>query len=277
MDLKNKNLKALIIENIIEKQNSMDYFTIFLFIVTAILQIMTLCFHYMGIIPFYASVIVSCFLMNLSFTFWHECSHGNLTNIKWLNTTIGILSSFFSYFPGYFTRKREHLIHHRFEGIANQDPVFFRIQNTNAVKFLFTALYVNYFRRPSSEVPAGFLSLTRSQIYIDKLTVATVSSIILWLFYVGSFHVALATIIIPRVFIFVFHGYVICFFPHFIKNNFGYQKFRVIPGNIIMRILTMNQNYHGIHHYIPRVRWYNYPLVLKKYRDLFSENNIELK
>lgn len=270
------DLKTKIGSDIIEKQSRTDFITIALILGMLTLHAFVLYWQYLGQISFLLSTVVCCFIMNMSFTFWHECSHENLTRSRTLNQAVGILSSFFSFFPGYFARRREHLVHHKFEGIPGKDPVYYRIQNTSFLKFLWTAVVVNYLEKRPDEVPANFIPLTLKEKIIDKITVGLVWTIVLGLVIAGKWQVALATILIPRVFIFVYHGYVICFFPHFIPEG-GYRKFRVYPYGLLTKIITMNQAYHGIHHYSPKVRWYNYPLVYRKYSEAFKENEIELK
>lgn len=270
------DLKTRIGEAIIEKQSRTDYLTIFLIGIMLTLHGSVIYWQLMGYLSFLVATLACCLIMNMSFTFWHECCHENLSRNRMFNQSVGIITSFFSFFPGYYARRREHLVHHKFEGVPGKDPVYFRIQNTSFRKFLWTAVVVNYLENRPDEVPSTFLPLSRREKIIDKITVGLVWLVIFFLVSAGKWEVALATIVIPRVFIFIYHAYVICFFPHFVPEG-GYRKYRAYPHGLLVRILTMNQAYHGIHHYSPKVRWYNYPLVHEKFKTSFSENEIELK
>lgn len=270
------DLKTRIRTDVIERQSRTDYVTLVLMAFMLGLHVTVIYLQIAHSLSFVLACAICCFIMNMSFTFWHECSHENLSSNRRLNIVTGIIASFFSFFPGYFARRREHLVHHRYEGIPGKDPVYYRIQNTNFYKFLWTAVVVNYLEKKPNEVPDSFMEISPLQKFIDRLTVGSVWCVIGVLVYAGFWQVAFATILIPRVFIFIYHGYVICFFPHFI-HGCGYQKFRVFPRGFFFQAITMNQNLHGIHHFIPRVRWYNYKSVYQKYRGEFSENNIETR
>ncbi|SVC57188.1 uncharacterized protein METZ01_LOCUS310042, partial [marine metagenome] len=87
-------------------------------------------FYYNGTLPFWMAVVLGTLLMNLSFTAWHEPSHQNFSKFKWLNHIAGWIASVASIYPGYFARRREHLIHHRWAGDDVKDPVYPRIQST---------------------------------------------------------------------------------------------------------------------------------------------------
>lgn len=269
-------LKAKLSTEVVDRQSKIDYLTLCLIAITTVAQTSLCYLQYHGMVSFTLGTLGACFLMNMSFTFWHECSHGNLSGNHRFNAMVGILSSFFSFFPGYFARRREHLIHHRFEGIPDKDPVYHRIQNTSFTWFVWTALKVNYFEKKPISVPPTFLPISPTEKWIDRLTVGSVYALCAWLFSRGHGDVALAAIVFPRVFIFLFHGYVICFFPHFMPSG-GYQRFRIFPGNALLKLTTMNQCYHGIHHFYPKIRWYNYPAVYKKFHREFQSNNIEIK
>ena len=84
--------------------------------------------YFANLLPLWAGFLIATFLMNLSFTTWHEASHGNFSRVVWLNRWLGIVASLYSLYPGYFARRREHLAHHRWEGDAQHDPVYPRIQ-----------------------------------------------------------------------------------------------------------------------------------------------------
>lgn len=272
-----KELKKHIFDDVIKSQSDIDHITISLMIFVFFAQVLVGYYQYIGQLSFFSSLILSCVFMNMSFTLWHECSHGNLSRYKALNDLCGIISSFFSFFPGYYARKREHLIHHKYEGDSERDPVYQRIQNTTTLRFIFTALISNYFsdKKVNAE-EKSYMPLTNKQKLIDKITVLSAWCLVVLFLLTGRYDMSLSLLIIPRVFIFVFHGYVICFFPHYISPGKGYRKYRVRDGNFILKMLTMNQNYHGIHHFYPAIRWYNYPKVFKTYKDNLEQNNIEV-
>lgn len=225
-----------------------------------------------GHISWPVAVLAGTWLMNLSFTAWHESSHANFSSKGWLNDVVGIVTSFASVYPGYFARRREHLVHHRYEGIEGKDPVYPRIQTT-FWRFPFRLLKL-MIERPKLDVPDGFLKITPAQRASDLVSNALVLAVCIACARLGLGRELLAVWIAPRILVFLIHAYYICFFPHGMPGG-GYKLLRVRPGALLW-LATMGQNYHGVHHRWPFIPWHRYHRVAKSRREELLRSGVEL-
>jgi beta-carotene hydroxylase len=230
--------------------------------------------HYKGMIPSWGTVIVGSILMNLSFTAWHEPSHGNLARSKIVNDIFGWVASFASVYPGYFARRREHLVHHKWQGQEGMDPVYPRIQ-TNFMNFPIKLLLANVVGKPSVGAPDTFLPLTMAQKWADAISNYLALGVVLVSIFFSFWSTVWWSWILPRIIIFMLHAYYICFFPHNIKEG-GYQVFRVRETNWFIRFITVEQNLHGIHHFWPWIPWYRYREILPLDTEFLTENSFQV-
>ena len=229
--------------------------------------------HAAGRIPFWPALGVATLLMNLSFTAWHEPAHGNFSRSRRPNDLAGVLASFVSVYPGYFARRREHLVHHRFEGEEGKDPVYARIQ---ASVLTFPLQLLRAARLPL-DVPASFVPLTSTQRLSDR-----VSNTLALLVAVGSIALGwgpsvMGLWILPRVIVFWAHAYYVCLFPHAAPGG-GYRLYRVRAdgGGLLLRLLTVDQTFHGIHHRWPSVPWHAYARTARLRGRRLEEDGIEV-
>jgi beta-carotene hydroxylase len=245
---------------------------------TAVVVVMTLGFpligaaHHFGYSPWWLTLIVGVWLMNLSFTAWHEPAHQTLARSRTVNVVAGWVASFASVYPGYFARRREHLVHHRWEGEDGYDPVYPRIQ-TDFWGFLPT-LAKTALSPPPDSVPAGYLPLTTGQKISDAASNLSAASVVaaaaIWGFLPAVFWAWLA----PRLLVYAVHAYYICFFPHHVPAG-GYVKYRVGSDSRILAFLTCNQNLHGIHHRWPWIPWHRYGIVRQKFPELLRAEGFD--
>lgn len=229
--------------------------------------------YHRGDIPWWVAVLAGTWLMNLSFTAWHEPAHRNFSRVGWLNTAAGWLASFASVYPGYFARRREHLIHHRFEGQEGKDPVYPRIQ-TSFWQFPVTLLRTIVHRAPEG-VPSSFLPLTPGQRVSDVASNLLALGLMAISVPLGFWPEVVLVWVVPRLIIFLAHAYYICFFPHQHGGD-GFVVLRVQRDNPFLRFLTVNQHLHGIHHRWPWVPWHQYRRVLAAYPDEMASMAAEL-
>lgn len=233
--------------------------------------------HATNIVGPLAAIVLGSLLMNLSFTAWHESSHSNLSKFSWINHTVGIFASFFSVYPGYFARRREHLAHHKWEGENGKDPVYERIQTSGPLAFPWRVIEVNYLGKGNpAPIPQDFLPLAKWQAASDKISNYSILALFLLAIYLGYGTTVLFVWVIPRVLVFVLHAYYICFFPHFISEG-GYQKYRVYENSWWYRFITVEQNFHGIHHRWMTIPWHRYAAVYSACREELIAAKIEFK
>ena len=230
-------------------------------------------FYHRGVLPFWVTVVLGTLLMNLSFTAWHESSHQNFSKFKWLNHVVGWIASLTSIYPGYFARRREHLIHHRWAGDEAKDPVYSRIQST----FLsFPKVLVDSNRKFNfKNVPKNFHPTTRGQRTADLASNSLVAALVISSMFYGFFNVVFWVWIVPRFFIFFIHAYFICYLPHAVEQG-GYQVNRIRRGGWIQRFISVEQNMHGIHHLWPWIPWHQYHNFKSLNSNTILENNIEI-
>jgi beta-carotene hydroxylase len=214
-----------------------------------------------GRLPGWAAFLVGTWLMNLSFTAWHEPAHQTFARSRRLNTAAGWLASCASVYPGYFARRREHLGHHRYEGQAGHDPVYPRIQST-FWRFPLTLLRT-VVTPERVDLPPGFLPLTRGQRLADGASHAVVLAVVAGAAASGWLAAVTWAWLLPRLAVYGLHAYYICFFPHSVPGG-GYQVLRLREDRLLLRALTVNQHLHGIHHRWPWIPWHRYRRVLRE-------------
>ncbi len=230
-------------------------------------------FYYNGTLSFWMAVVLGTLLMNLSFTAWHEPSHQNFSKFRWLNHTAGWIASVASIYPGYFARRREHLIHHRWAGDDVKDPVYPRIQST----FLsFPKVLVDSNRKFNfNNIPESFHPMTIGQRIADLVSNSFALALIIGSIFFGFFKAVLWVWIIPRVCIFFIHAYFICYLPHAMEQG-GYQVKRVRRRGWFQRFISVEQNMHGVHHAWPSIPWHQYKNFISLNSDTILKENIEM-
>lgn len=262
------------IRQIIEQKPYLDWRTL------AVISIMVAGFpvlgwlHYHEIINPWFAVILGSLLMNLSFTAWHEPSHQNLSKSASINTVAGWIASFASVYPGYFARRREHLIHHKWEGQEGMDPVYPRIQ-TDFWNFPKNLLLVNFSERSRLNVPDSFVPVTSAQRISDSVSNYLALGVVVLSVALNFWWTVWWVWILPRIIIFMFHAYWVCFFPHQVENG-GYRVYRVRNGGWLLRFLTLEQNMHGVHHAWPGIPWHRYKDLFPLTPEIIAEKNIEI-
>ena len=229
--------------------------------------------YHQGLLPFIGALLVATMLMNLSFTAWHEASHATLSSQRAVNHALGVLASFASVYPGYFARRREHLIHHKWEGVPGKDPVYPRIQ-ASFWSFPLKVAQVAIAGEPW-DVPASFQPITRAQRVCDTMSNLLACAIIA----AGCLHGYAASVlglwVLPRALVLVLHAYYICFFPHVVPGG-GFRLYRVRRPNLLLRLLTVEQTFHGLHHRWPFIPWHRYAAAQRRHADELAAEGIEV-
>ncbi len=251
---------------------TIDYKTFFLIVLMCAGIVFNILLYEINKISIIPAIIIATALMNLSFTAWHECAHGIFSNKNKLNHFLGWITSFFSVYPGYYARKREHLLHHKYEGHPEKDPVYPRVQ-TKPFLFMWMVLRTVIYHNPQAYTD---LPLTRKEKALDVLLYACVISVIFVGYLQGFLYSLFMLWLVPRGIIFVVHAYYICYFPHYQKSHKGYKIARIVSTNWLIAFLTINQTYHGIHHLWPSIPWHKYKEIYKTKKEELLNKGIEL-
>jgi fatty acid desaturase len=53
--------------------------------------------------------------------------------------------------------------------------------------------------------------------------------------------------------------------------------YRLYPDSLLLRIATLNQHLHGLHHMWPRIPWYRYRAVVDAIRDELGPLGFEVR
>ena len=232
-------------------------------------------FQHAGVISPYLALFLATMLMNLSFTAWHEPSHGNYSRFRIINTIAGVLASLLSVYPGYFARRREHLAHHKWEGVEGMDPVYSRIQSTNRWLFPIHLVVRDILGTNPAKIPDNFCRYTKVHRISDSLSNLTALAIIVFALVTGYHWEILCCWVIPRGLVLIVHAYYICFFPHALPAG-GYRKYRVRKMGLFWRFITVDQIYHGFHHKWPFIPWHCYSSLFSNKKSIeLAKSEIE--
>lgn len=229
--------------------------------------------HAATVLPAWAAMVLGTAVMNLSFTAWHEPAHGNFSRWSRVNDAAGFVASLASVYPGYFARRREHLLHHRFQGVEGMDPVYRRVQAT-AWTFPLALLSANFAGSPL-RVPATVLPMTPRQRWSDGASNVLALGIAVGAAATGWLPSLFWAWLLPRALVFWLHAYYICFFPHSVSGG-GYEVYRVRARRAWLRLLTLDQSLHGVHHRWPYIPWHRYGAVLRGARPEIEAAGIRL-
>ncbi|MCO5144476.1 MAG: fatty acid desaturase [Oligoflexia bacterium] len=237
-----------------------DYKTLLILLLQIAGSSLACILYYFDYLSVATSILLGIVSMNLSFTPWHEASHKNLSTNSTINSFVGILSSLFSIYPAYFSKKREHLIHHKFAGDEQFDPVYPRIQ-TNFWLFLPNLIFRILSRK--EKIQYNGLKLRKKEIFLDTIHYTLILCFLAISIYYQFFSALLYGLLIPRIFVFILHAIYICYFPHS-KSDGGFIISKTPSTNLILFYLTLGQSAHGIHHENPNIAWHSLLAVAKK-------------
>ena len=219
-----------------------------------------------GIVPLWAGGLIGLAAFNLTFTIWHESVHNTISTSRAFCTIVGVATSFFMFLPGYFTLRREHLMHHKYQGDPERDPVYPRVQCRPWLFPLRLLLVVLWDPQPAN--PERRLSW--GERIVDGLTLAAFLAAAGGAAAAGYAKEVLAVWIAPRLLIAPIHAFYVCFLPHAAGGPEFYRTFRIVLRNPFTRYLTMYHSFHGLHHLWPNIPWH-------RYRRVFNERRAELE
>lgn len=219
-----------------------------------------------GDVPLWAGGLISLAAFNLSFTIWHECVHNTTSTSRAVCGAVGTATSFFMFFPGYFTLRREHLMHHKYQGDPERDPVWPRVQ-CPPWRFPLRLLRVVLW---DPQPPNPERRLSWGERIADGVTLAAFLAAAGGAVAAGLWRELLAVWIVPRLLIAPIHAFYVCYLPHAAGGPLFYRTFRIVLRNPFTRYLTVYHSYHGLHHLWPNIPWY-------RYRRVFAERRAELE
>lgn len=227
---------------------------------------------WLGLIPLAAAFGISLVAFNLSFTLWHECVHNTLSSSRTFCSTVGVLLSFIMVYPGYFLLRRDHLLHHKYEGDPDKDPVYPRVQcRPWALPFhLARVILVNpQPPNPESRPKPG-------ERVVDGLGYLLFAGVAVLAVLHGKGWLLLFSWVLPRLIILPIHAFYVCYLPHSAHGPATYQKWRIVLRNPLTRYLTLYHSYHGLHHIWPTIPWYRYRRTFEDRRADLEAKGVEI-
>lgn len=253
-------------------QRTLDPVTFLLFLLYLTLLGSSIALAWLGWIPLWAAFGISLVAFNFSFTLWHECVHNTLSSSRAFCSAVGVLTSFTMFFPGYFSLRRDHLLHHKHEGDPEKDPVYPRVQcRPWAFPFhlAWTILFNPQPRNPESRPKAAELGA-------DLLGYLVFAGLAAGAVLLGKGGVLLFAWVLPRLVILPIHAFYVCYLPHSAHGSSTYQRWRIVLRTPLTRYLTLYHSYHGLHHVWPAVPWHEYQSTFRERRAELEAKGVEI-
>lgn len=214
-------------------------------------------------------MLIATVLIYLGFTVAHEAGHGNIAHgVTWMKPVERMLgwsmNLLFLVLPfGLFAKIHDY--HHAFTNDPERDPDHWVSGDTwlaaswRAMTLPFNYLYLTLTRfKKDPVITQTHISSIVYYMVTSTIVIGLISAGFAWeLLIIGILPVLLASFILGMLFDWI---------PHKPTRQQGrYQNTRsyLFPG---LKILTLGQNYHHIHHLYPRVTWYHYQRVFNRIR-----------
>jgi beta-carotene hydroxylase len=250
----------------------LDAATLGLFAIYLSLHVANLTLTFAGLLPLPVAFLVGLAAFNLSFTIWHECVHNTVASSRWICSVIGSLTAFIMIYPGYFFQRREHLLHHKYEGDPEKDPVFYRVQCT---PWMFPIhLLLATLRSPQPVNPER--QFRPGELWSDRAGYVFCLAIVVAVLAKGMWAPLLAAWIMPRVMMIPIHAFYVCYLPHHGRGAYMYQTYRIVLRNPVTNYLTLFHAYHGLHHIWPGIPWHRYRQTFYARRKELEARGVEI-
>lgn len=269
-----------------EQQHWADYSsgiawgTVVLFLVVAIGYVSLISGVVLGEVSLPAGMLIATLIIYLGFTVSHEAGHGNIAHgVAWMKPFERMMGwsahLLFLILPfGLFAKIHDY--HHAFTNDPERDPDHWVSGDTwweaswRAVTLSLNYLYLAATRFKNDPV---ITQTHRSSLVYYSITLPIVVGLIwsgfIWeLLMIGILPIFLASFVLGMLFDWI---------PHKPSNQQGrYQNTRsyLFPG---LKLLTLGQNYHHIHHLYPRVTWYHYQRVFNLIRPELEAKNAPIE
>jgi beta-carotene hydroxylase len=202
-------------------------------------------------LPLAVHMAVGVLAVHLAFTIWHEAAHGNVSNRRWINNTVGFLGML-PYTTPYFLQRCIHLDHHKHLNEKGLDPNLIYADGPFwqlPLRYLRTVGYARRKLRDDPRSPA----MRRSDAFGLVLVLAAYG-VALWQ---GAFLDLLLVWFLPVVIAKGILDWYVNYLPHV-----GLPPHRFLGTRIVdvawLTPLVLAHNYHAIHHLWPGIPWHRY-------------------
>ncbi|MEC8050194.1 MAG: fatty acid desaturase [Myxococcota bacterium] len=234
-----------------------------------------------GIIPLWLGAIFTVLCGYISFTPFHEATHGNIsgkTHNHWLDTICGWLAGLPFWAP-YTAFVLVHLTHHANTNDPEKDPDYWVFSSNPLGVFLRTLMvYPNYAVHIFYKIPKRRRRVLRTQIemliYLSMLGVGICQ---LEIYFAGVGEALLLAWILPGFLTHCSLSWTLDYLPHWPhKERARYGQTRVLEGKGL-GILLLGQNLHVVHHLYPHVPFYRYRPVFEAIKPKLESEDIRFE
>lgn len=238
-----------------------------------------------GYIPLWGSAIINTVALYILFTPLHEAVHGAISgthqNLRWLNTLIGRISGFFMVID-FAAYKEFHLRHHRHTNDPNRDPEYFLKANNKLSGFMRSMFMIHYFQYLFFKEARWHLNKPGNATRIMKTIGFYTVLFALWalMYSRGYLPELLILWILPS---YLATGILLFLFAHLphTDSQEQYKDTSLIqfPSRFakLGEWLMMQQNYHLIHHIMPKLPFYQYKSAYYQLKDELENQNTPVK
>jgi fatty acid desaturase len=221
-------------------------------------------------LPLGVHIAIGTLAVHLSFTIWHEATHGSISNRRWLNNAAGILGMF-PYSTPFFLQRYVHLDHHKYLNEPLKDPnqiyadgPFWQLP----YRYLRT---IGFARKMLRDDPRS-TPMKVSDLCFGMLVVA-IYGFALWRgFLLDLLVIWFLPVVIGKVLL----DWYVNYLPHV-----GLPIDRFLGTRIIdvpwLTPLLLSHNYHAIHHLWPTIPWHRYIARYREKLTYLEENGVPIE
>ncbi len=230
-----------------------------------------------GMIPLWASFIMTAVSVFMVYTPLHESVHGNISgrnkDMAWLDVWVGRTAGFLMSVP-YGPHKTIHLTHHRETNDPDHDPDHWVKASNPIMIFLrcMTAVFgyliycIKHWENP--EMRKAFWG-SIGAIGVTIVILTGIGQVYGWQVPVFGYAIPALTATTTLAFLFDW----IVHHPHDDQGRFVNTRVLVNEGPLdtVVTVLDLQQNYHGVHHAFPKIPFTKYRAFYRAHKADFDE------
>jgi fatty acid desaturase len=220
-------------------------------------------------LPLVIHMLAATAAIHLSFTIWHEATHGNVSPRRWWNDLVGVIG-IFPYMGPFYFEKWIHLKHHALLNRVD-DP------NFNYVDGPFWQLPIRYLRvlRYAADKFREYPRRLREK-RIDRASALAVPAIYGVAAWQGAFVDLVLLWFVPMIVSKILMDWYINYLPHVGLPPHRFRGTRIVDVRWLT-VALVGHNYHAIHHLWPSISWHRYRATFLEKRAYLDENAVPIE
>lgn len=220
--------------------------------------------------PLWIHTLVAIWLVNLTFTVWHEGVHGTVFRSRWANDVVGLLGTYPSMLP-YFAIRRNHILHHEHTNDPERDPDHW---------FLEGSIWTLPGRYLRGAARARELVLATNppawELWVDRLVLLSIPAWFVLAWWAGVGWLPVFLWLVPKLVAMWIHAWYVNWLPHRGLPSERFRDTRVFPLTWLNPWMLCH-NYHGLHHAWQTVPWHRYPRAFREKRAYLEERGMPIR